>query len=141
MTLISTVTGFAFVFCSRGDHASAEAILEWGITLLLGLKKGESAGFADKTHAVLLSLLAHVQNAAGRAGEAQDSLRRAAELARRFDAAPDYSADSFRYTSFTSSYTVYDLLGATAAESVENMLCYTEDSALCALWKELLKNE
>ena len=71
----------------------------------------------------------------------QDPNAATAELARRFDDAPDYSADSFRYASFTSSSTVYDLLGATAAESVENMLCYTEDSALCALWKELLKNE
>ena len=140
-TLITTVTGFAFVFFSRGDHASAEAILEWGIELLLGLKKGESAGFADKTRAVLLALLAHVKNASGHADEARAYLQRSAGIARDFDAAPDYSADSFRYASFTSSSTVYDLLGATAAESVGNVLGYAGDEALGALWKELTEYE
>ena len=133
--------GFAFVFCSRSDHASAEAILEWGITLLTGLKKGESAGFVDKTRAILLALLAHVQYASGREDEAHAYLRRAADLARDFDAAPDYSAESFRYASFTSSSTMYDTLGATAAESVGNMLGYAGDASLCALWKELTGHE
>ena len=140
-TLISTVSGFAFVFCSRGDYTSAEAILEWGITLLLGLKKGESAGFADKMRAVLLALLAHVKNASGHADEARSYLQRSAEIARDFDAAPDYSADSFRYASFSSSSTVYDLLGATVAESVGNTLGYAGDAALGALWKELTEHE
>ena len=139
-TLISTVSGFVFVFCARRDWASAEAILEWGITLLLGLKK-ERAGFADKTHAVLLALLAHVKNAAGHADEAHACLQRSAEIARVFDAAPDYSADSIRFISFTSNSTVYDLLGATAAKSVGNMLGYAGDAELGALWKELTEHE
>ncbi|MBR0040278.1 MAG: helix-turn-helix domain-containing protein [Oscillospiraceae bacterium] len=139
-TMISAVSGFAFVFCSRRDWASAEAILEWGITLLLGLKKGESAGFADKTHAVLLALLAHVKSAAGKADEANAYLQRSAEIARDFDAAPDYGAESIRYISFTSNTTVYDLLGATAAESVSNMLGYAGDAELGALWKEMTEH-
>ena len=140
-TLISTVSGFAFVFCSRRDYASAEAILEWGITLLLGLKKGESAGFTDKTRAVLLALLAYAQKCDGRAGEARASLEQAAELAGRFDAAPDYGAGGFRFAAPASGAAMYDLLGATAAESVSSLLEYTGDSALRESWKELTDRE
>ena len=140
-TLISTVAGFTFVFCLRKDYASAEAILNWGIEFLLGLKKEDTAGFADKTHAVLLALLAHVQRADGRNDEARTSLGRAAGLSRRFDAAPDYGADTFRFAAVTSSATMYDLLGATAAESVGKMLGYAGDDALCDLWKELTDGE
>ena len=131
------VTGYAFVFCSRSDYASAQDVLIWGLSFFRGLKSGDKPSFLDKTCADLLVLLAHVQSEAGRTEDARMSLMDAAALARRFDAAPDYGASALRFTALPESVSVHDSLAATAKESALAMLRLCGDGKLIDVWKEI----
>lgn len=135
-SLFNAVLGFAAVFSARGDHPSAVGIASWGLELLLGLKKETATDFLDKAHALLLAALAHAQLKAGDREEAHASLAEAAALARRFDAAPDYSMSSMRYMTEPERTHAYDTLGATASESIGKLLENLGSKELARLWKE-----
>ena len=140
-SLFNAVLGFAAVYSARGDHPSAVGIVSWGLTLIRGLKKETGTDFLDKAHALLLAALAHTQLMAGNAAQARASLEEAATLARRFDAAPDYSISSLRYLSEPEKTFTYDTLGATASESVGKLLENLGSEELRSMWKETENHE
>ena len=65
----------------------------------------------------------------------------AASLARRFDAAPDYSMSSMRYMTEPEEKLAYDTLGATASESVGTLLENLGSEELRSLWEEAENHE
>ena len=134
--LINAVMGYAFVFRARGDYASAQEILLWGIEMLDGLKKNETVDFLDKIGAILNTVLAHILLKTGQKVQAREAIARVAAQAARFDAKPDYGVTTLRFAVVPESVGGYDGLGATARESVEEILRLLEDPALDALWKE-----
>ena len=68
---------------------------------------------------------------------ARASVDRALELARGFDAAPDYSCLNVRFISDGErTGAAYDLLGATALQAVENAIRDAGSPALTALLRE-----
>ena len=140
-SLFNAVMGFAAVYSARGDHLSAEGIASWGLTLIRGLKKETGTDFLDKAQALLLAALAHAQLKAGNTAEARSSLAEAAALARRFDAAPDYSISSMRYMTEPEEKLAYDTLGATASESVGTLLENLGSEELRSLWEEAENHE
>ena len=84
--LITTIIGYVNVYLNHGDHASAQAILHWGISLLQGLREGGKPNYFDRVSAVLLVALAGSQHLSGQGDEARDTLIKAKELATFFDA-------------------------------------------------------
>lgn len=140
-TLINAIGGYTFLFCSRGREQTAQEILLWGSELLRGLKSENSFDGLDNSYAILLAMLAHTQRKTGDADGARSSLQQAAEIARRFDAAPDYSIGSIRFTAFPIPVSVQTGLGMTTAESIENVLKMLKDPELSVLWKELIGHE
>ena len=139
--LCNTVVSYVPLFCARGDLASAREIVRWGLELMQGIRKENSSGFPDKIGAELLALLAHTQLFSGEREAAEQSLRQAAALARRFDAAPDYGLGAFRFAAIPETASTYDYLGATAAESVAAVIRLMGSRALAELWKEVSKDE
>ena len=135
-SLVNTVTGYVFVFSARGDHLSARDIVQWSLELLLGLKKTEAPDFLDKAFSFLRILLAHALLKCGDPEAARRELEEAAGLVRRFDAAPDYGVNNFRFASVEADSSVHDGLGATARESVETLIRYLHNEELASLWKE-----
>ena len=135
--LLNVTLGYVFVFLSREDLGSAQEILLWGIDFLRGLRKGNAHDGFDRIYALLLVLLAHLQIRTGKGEEAVATLRKAAELAHRFDAAPDYGLETLRFVSFPENASVHDSLGATAAEGVERILGLLKDQKLDDLWREI----
>ena len=140
-TLLDTVTGFVFLFRSRGDWARAIAICELFIGLLTSLKKEEGAAILDKTHAELLALLACVQMKAGMREASLDSLESSLAIAKRFDREPDYSLKSLRFADSADKTAVFDVLGATAYGSVAELLELMNDPELSGMWKEAAYGE
>ena len=135
--IFDTIAGYVFGFESRGDNASAQAIVAWGISFLTGLKQEERApDFLDKMDAELHVVFAHTQLAAGQAEDARASVEKAAALARRFDAQPDYGLTALRFARLPENVSARDSLGATAAESIETLLDMLADPKLNALWRE-----
>ena len=135
--LLNTVMGYVFVFCSRGDYPSAGSILCLAMDLLQGLKKENAVDFTDKLSMMLFALQAHVQRKTGRTEDARLSMEKAAELAARFDAAPDYSVSALLFAALPETVSVSDGLGATAEESLEGILRLLDDPELTALWREV----
>lgn len=140
-TLLDSAAGFAYLYRSRGDHASERQVLEWGRGLLEGVKKEGAPDYLDKMHAELLAMLAAAQSKGGEQDEARASMAQAAALARRFDAAPDFGLGTFRFAAVSECMSVHDWLGATARESVERLLRDVGDPAADRLWKEAYEHE
>ena len=85
--LVTTINGYANVYASCGDHASLQAILDWGTRLLLGLRKADKPNYFDKICAALLAVLAGSQLLAGKDEEATrhpDQGQGACRILRRF---------------------------------------------------------
>ena len=140
--LISTVSGYTNVFLKRGDHASCQAILNWAISLMLGLRKDDKANFLDKVCTVFLAALAGSQYLSGRNDEARESLRRAKKLAGFFDASPSYDESDIRFIKRIEGASAHDDVGATAMDAVMNVVNEFENEGLTALWNGVrMENE
>ena len=136
-SLVQTVIGYLNVFFEKGDYVSAGDILRWEIGTLSGLKDGEKASFFDKMNCVLLACLAETELRSGDPSAARRALLRANELAGQFDTAPSYRLRTVRFTSPTEHASAYDDLGATAGESIQNILRAFADEELNAIWGEV----
>ena len=139
--IIYTAVGFASVYRARRDHGNGQAILEWSMRTLRGLKQADKPDFIDKLSAVFCAYLASFQLDAGDADAARESVDRSLALARGFDDAPDYSYLNVRFISEGErTGTAYDILGATALQAVENAIRDADSPALTALLRERQDN-
>ena len=116
-------------------------ILSWGIGLLTGLKEENKPDFLEKTLAEMLVLFAYVQAKIGMQEESSDSLKKALAMALRFDAMPDYSLKAMRFAEHMDQSTVFDILGATASESISNLIGLLKDQRFADQWEEAARNE
>ena len=135
--LCDTISGYFNIFCSRGDHASTQAILRWGIGLFSGLRKDGKPNFLDKVNCVLLASLAGSQLTSGQEEAASSSLEEAGRLAAFFDAAPSYDESDIRFITRIEGASAHDDIGATAMEAVGNAVREFENEALTALWNKI----
>ena len=135
--LCDTIVGYINLFLTRGDHASAQAMLHWGIGLFSGLRKDGKPNFLDKVNCVLLASLAGSQMMAGQEEAARTSLQEAKELAAFFDAAPSYDESDIRFLSRIEGASAHDDIGATAMDAIGNAVKEFENEALTALWDNI----
>ena len=135
--LITTIIGYVNVYLNHGDHASAQAILHWGISLLQGLREGGKPNYFDRVSAVLLVALAGSQHLSGQGEAARDTLKKAKELAAFFDASPSYDESDIRFVGRIEGASAYDDLGATAMDGVRNAVSQFENEEFTALWSAL----
>ena len=140
-TIFTAIIGYVFLFRARNDWASAMDILSWGTGLLTGLKTENSPDYLEKTLAEMLVLLAYVQSKGGMQAESSDSLKKALAMALRFDAMPDYSLKAMRFAEHMDQSTVFDILGATASESISNLIGLLKDQRFADQWEEATRNE
>ena len=140
-SLFDTVTGYVFVYSIRGENELAQEMLSWWMDTLRGLKKENRRDMTDKCYAMLLVLKAYTLIRTNTQAEAFALLKEAREIARQFDAAPDYGVTALRYTNPSEDIILGDSLGATAAESLENMIGLLEEERLLSMWKEVLQDE
>ena len=136
-TLLNVMFGYLFVYRARGDWASALEITSWCNALISGLKAESTPGFMDKTHAEVMLALAYARMKASMPESAREALKKAAELAARFDSTPEYSLKSVRFMEGVDNSIAFDSVGTTAAESIEYLLNLLKDKNLSSLWKEI----
>ena len=115
-------------------------ILSWSISLLNGLKAENKQDYLEKTLAEMLVLLAYVQAKTGMQAESSDSLKKALATALRFDAMPDYSLKAMRFAEHMDQSTVFDIFGATASESITNLVSLLKDERFAGQWAEAAGN-
>ncbi len=135
--LCNIVSGYMNVFGQQRDYASAEAILDWGVDVLSGLRMDGKPNFFDKVSSAFLAAKAQVQFESGDADAACESLIKAKKYAEFFDASPSYDESDIRFIDRIEGASVHDDLGATAMESVEDVIQNFEDEAFSAMWKAI----
>ena len=139
--LVTTINGYVNVFFSRGDHTSIQAILSWGIGLLLGMREADKPNYFDRISAVFLAALAGSQFLTGQADEARDTLIKAKELAAFFDASPSYDESDIRFITRIEGASAHDDMGATAMDGVRKAVSQFENEEFSALWKTITEQE
>ena len=140
-TILIATLGYVFVYRSRGDWDSALAIMTLISDLAAGMRMEGRPGYMDKTMAEILTMLAYTQAKAGMTDASLETLRQAAELSARFDSTPEYTLRTMRFLENKENTTAFDILGATAAGSVEHLLKLLGDEELSARWKEMTNHE
>ena len=139
--LVNTIVGYLNVYLKRGDYASGQAILRWGIELLLGLQVEDKPNYFHKICSVFLAALAGSQFMSGQSDEARDTLIRAKKIATFFDAAPSYDESDIRFISRIEGASAHDDMGATAIDGVRNAVSQFDNEAFAALWREIAEEE
>ncbi len=139
--LAVTINGYVNLYLQSGDHESAQAVLDWGTRLLLGLRKADKPNYFDRICAALLAALAGSQFLSGRSDEARDTLREAGKLAAFFDASPSYDECDIRFVSRIEGASAHDDLGATAMDAVDRAVSQFENEELTALWRSVTEQE
>ena len=134
--LLTAILGYVFVYRSRKEWRSAVDILNLGLDILTGLKRGDTPDVLAKTHAEMLVMLAYVQKEAGMPAESRDALKKARDLSRRFDSRPDYSLTNMRFADHTEQSVAFDILGASASDSIAELIRLLGDAELAKAWEE-----
>ncbi|MBQ5310640.1 MAG: helix-turn-helix transcriptional regulator [Oscillospiraceae bacterium] len=134
-TLINFIYGNTLLNIRREEYTNAEETLLWGTQLLHGLRV--SPGYYDRLLSHLDTLLAYVRLRQGRRKEASDLLISAADMARRFDSDPSYTADTSRFGSAAAKAQQFDIMGKTALESIDFIRKELDSREFDKLWKEV----
>ena len=95
----------------------------------------------EKMHAEMLVLLAYVQAKTGMQEESATCLKKARAMALRFDAMPDYSLKAVRFADHLDQTAAFDVFGATASGSIDNLIGLLKDRKLADQWAETVANE
>ena len=95
----------------------------------------------EKTHAEMLVLLAYVQAKTGMQEESANSLKKARTMALCFDAMPDYSLKAMRFADHMDQTAAFDVFGATASGSIDNLIGLLKDQRLAGQWAETAADE
>ncbi|MDD5982074.1 MAG: helix-turn-helix transcriptional regulator [Clostridium sp.] len=140
-SLIRIVSGYMNVFHSQNDYKSFRDIALWGIDVLSGLSDNAKPNFLDKMTSMYFVTLAYAEIRDGNKDEAIRLLRHAKEISENFDASPTYEVNSIRFIAHGEGASVFDDLGATAAEGIRRTIESIADEELSAIWKEMTDNE
>ena len=135
--LLSTISGYLFVYKARKVWDSALDITSWGLELVTRLKTDTKTDFLDKALSEILAMQAYAQAQAGMSDRSCELLAQAATVAQRFDSMPNYSLKTLRFGDHMDQTAVFDILGTSASGSVSTLLDLLGDPSLTSQWKEL----
>ena len=138
--LIVTVTGYMNIFATRGDYVSTEAVLQWGVDVLQGLRKDGKPNFFDKVCSGFLAALAYAKLRLGKKEEARNTLIEAKKLAEFFDENPSYDETDVRFITRIEGASAHDDIGATAMDAIENVIDESQSKELASLWRSVKEN-
>ena len=85
-------------------------------------------------------MLSYVQGKAGMQAESAKSLKKARAMALRFDSMPDYSLRAMRFAENMDQTAVFDIFGATASGSIDNLIGLLKDRGFADQWAETAAN-
>ncbi len=141
-TLIRISVGYVNAFYKTKDYLSAIHILEFTLSIFSMLKYPDKPSVLEKTEAVLLASLAQIHYFEKNFENAKNYLIQAKEIAKHYDKNPVHSANSIQYIYIEEPMSIYDDMGATAFESIEQTMIDSDiPQGFRELWKEVLQHE
>ena len=137
---INLVTGKALIYLHAGKLQEGKDILLFGLQMNESFRSGDHTIFLDKIDCLYLPALAGIELKLGNKKEAQKYLKKAREMAEKFDRAPDSDAGNLRFCSTKENCNTYDTTGdKTAIECIEYVLDFLKDKELDKLWESTIK--
>ncbi len=138
-TIVRTINGYANAYEDLGNYEESINACEWLLGFLDSLKRKEDAvSFSDKHGAVMLAACADMAQRKGETDKTAQLLKRAYNLAVRFDESPVYSLKGIRFCEkIEDTATAFDDSGETAREAVEHYLQEHQNNELLQNWKML----
>lgn len=141
-TLLYTCTGYAVAYFQKKQYSKGRDVLLWFAEVLDGLRVSEKVIYLDKERAVCYTCCAGFSAAEGNLEEAHKFLKKAHEIALRFDAEPVYSMKNQKYYHGPDEARAYDDFGDTAVDSIINLINTQEVCRpLLPLWEEIQNEE
>ena len=131
------VIGYMNVFYKTKDYANALALVDWALAFYPGLKNPKKQGYMDKSEAFLWAMRADVLLSLSRKEEAINSLRRAKDVALRFDESPNYDVSSIRFVYCEVPSSAFVDFGDTAMIGVDEFIKSQKKDELSNLWTSL----
>ena len=89
----------------------------------------------------MYTVMAYIHTLEGKTTEATECLRGVLAAVRRFDATPYYGFRTLRYPVHRADVILNDVLGASAADSIETLLGLLGNQELSENWKEMAADE
>ena len=139
-TIVNFIYGQTLLSIRRKEYGKANDVVVWGTQFLCGLRAADTTGYFDRLLSTLYFLLGYVRLRQGERTGAAELLKKAADTAERFDSEPCYSSASIRFVSAHIDSELYDVLGKTAAESLDTCRREINSRELDKLWKEVTGN-
>lgn len=135
--LLQAILGISYMHVQKGSCEAAKDILKWGIDFENGARQQGQTGVVDRTISYLYTFLAFAELRSGNRKEAEAAARKAKECASEFDSSPNFDARSFRFIPDTEQYSMHEVLGETATESLKEFVSMFADADMTALWEEI----
>lgn len=133
--------GYYSVFLKKGELSSAVEVNKFLLGFLEGLKEEGKGCFLDKEIISLYISAAALQIEFGDIEEARRHLRVVKRMSDEFDISAAGDVNSIRFVSINEQQKIYDNLGDTLEECIQNQMKKSESDELWALWEEVNDGE
>ena len=137
--IINTTYALLLFYKNRGDLTHLKILARWGVDYLCSIRKNDDPCFLDKQIAAFTAAESYAYLKSGDPDKAMDLLKEAKEVADRYDQAPNYSVDIIKLFDNDRDGNLVDILGKTAAESMEKLISIIGDRKFTSMWRKLNK--
>ena len=124
--LMRCCVGFANTYFEMKDFKTSYEVLNMMYDFSMHLRRDNQVSYIDKLQVILLAGMSQIYAVSQQFPDAEECLMKAHELAKKFDASPDYNAQNIKFYKGKKQI-IGDDTGETAMESVERMILL-EDS-------------
>ncbi len=125
--LMRCSVGFANAYNEIQDYKTSCEVLKMMYDLSMHLRKDDQVSYIDKIQVILLAGMSQFYTKNQQFQEAENCLRKAHELAKKFDASPDYNAQNIKF--YKGKKQIFgDDTGETAMDSVERIILMEESN-------------
>ena len=134
--MLNTSIGFIIFYVNCGDIEKVRSVSKWCLDYLESLNAGSEINYLDKVKCAFLTCYGYAIFRLEGEEKGEKQLVKARNLARKFDASPDFCI----YTKFYDSKDKagsYDTFGKTANESIGTALDFIKDPKFKSLWEKL----
>ena len=126
--LLRCCIGFVNAYLEMKDFKTSYEVLNMMYDFSKHFRKDDQASYIDKLQVILLTGMAQIHTISQQYLEAEQCLLKAYELAKKFDASPDYNAQNIKFYKGKKQIFGEDT-GETAMESVERIILLEESTS------------
>ena len=137
--IINTTYALLLFYKNRGDMTRLKTVAHWGIEYISSIRKNEDPCFLDKQIATFTATESYAYLKSGDPDKAMELLKEAKAVADRYDQTPNYSIDIVKLFDNDREGSLVDILGKTAAESMEKLIGIIGDKKFTSMWRSLNK--